>query len=273
MTNPVGLCTVAFKERSVREIAEMAAAAGADGLEIWGQPPHIGYPIDSVQCRRVRETVASHGLTICALGSYFQPGKTISFAGVMPDPENQIRLADLLGTKVIRIWAGTANYDDASPEERESVCEAIGDFADAAHKEGMSVVLERHNSSLTNSWTSPAAVLETIARSNVHLNYQVPHPVRPEELAAGAVDDYRRYLKDSAHAHVQNYRARHGETESPIRCYLDEGVADYSGLGDAAAEAGYNGYFMVEFLPDDLEGLTPVEALRRDIDYLSRCLS
>ena len=273
MSYSVGLCTLAFKALSIADIADIAAAAGADGVEMWGQPPHVGYPIDADQCRQVRKTVASRGLDICALGSYFQPGKTPSFGGVAPDAENQIRLAELLGTSKIRIWAGNVNYDDASPDEREGIYDAIRAFADAADNEGMTVVLERHNDSLTNSWTSPAEVLKSIARSNVHLNYQVAHPVPANELATRAVEDYRCYLKRSAHAHIQNYRTLPGDRSGPTRCYLDEGLADYSQLGKAAEEAGYDGYFMVEFLPNDLEGLTPVEALKRDIAYLRDCLS
>ncbi len=272
MNNRIGVCTVAFKEQSIDDIADLAAAAGADGLEIWGQPPHVAYPLDPDQCRLIRGAVTSRGLEICALGSYFRPGMNPSFAGVSPDADNQVKLAELLGTRVIRVWAGSGNYDDTSQDDRASICKSIASFADVALKSGMSVVLERHNSSLTNSWISPATVLEMIGRRNVYLNYQVPHPIPPAELAAGAIEDYRRYLRVSAHSHLQNYRGTPGDPQNPVRCFLDEGAADYSQIGHAVAASGYEGYFMVEFLPDDLQGLSTIEALKRDIDYLRSCL-
>lgn len=39
MTNGVGVCTIAFKQKPIDDVLSLAAAAGADGVELWGQPP------------------------------------------------------------------------------------------------------------------------------------------------------------------------------------------------------------------------------------------
>lgn len=270
MMNRIGVCTVAFKTLKIRQIAEMAAGAGAEGLEIWGQPPHVPYPLDQRACESIRTDAADAGLEIAAFGSYYKPGDDVAFNGIALDAENQVGLATLLGTAIIRIWAGTKNGEDTSADERGMVIDGIRKFADVAGDAGISVVLERHGNSLTHGWDAPEHVIEEVGRDNVSLNYQVTHPAAPDDLAARGAADYRRLLPISSHAHIQNHR----RAESGLsRCYLDEGLVDYAGLGRAAAEAEYRGWFMIEFLPDDLEGEDTIGALRRDVDYLRGCLS
>ncbi|MBT3275921.1 MAG: hypothetical protein HN368_22420, partial [Spirochaetales bacterium] len=130
----------------------------------------------------------------------------------------------------------------------------------------MEVVLERHNETLTNTWESPRRVLDLIDRPNMSLNYQVVYPAPVTELRENSAADYRELLGRAAHAHMQNYQELpNGELK---RCFLDEGIVDYSALGEAARSAGYAGAFMVEFLPDDTHGLSDVEALRRDLQFI-----
>ena len=130
----------------------------------------------------------------------------------------------------------------------------------------IALVLERHNDSLTNSWASPKNVFAELANDSVRLNYQVVYPTSVDILQTHAVADYYYYLSVSAHAHLQNYVE--GAEGRLARTFLAEGVVDYSRLGKAAALCGYSGYFAVEFLPDQYEGYSQVEALRRDIDFL-----
>jgi len=206
------------------------------------------------------------GLEICALGSYYKAMERTEYCGVVLNAENQVRTALLLGTKVIRIWAGNQNYDECAPKRRERILQDISDFAAVAEAAGVIVVLERHNNSLTNSWESPGIVLDALCRANVRLNYQIVHPATGDNYRAHSVADYCQYLRVSSHAHLQNYREQADGTL--IRTFLDDGVVDYSQLGIAAARAGYNGFFCIEFLPDMYDGYSKVDALRRDIRYL-----
>ena len=51
----VGVCSIAFKDRSAREALQAIAKTGADSVELWGQPPHLPFPIDVDWCQRLRE--------------------------------------------------------------------------------------------------------------------------------------------------------------------------------------------------------------------------
>ncbi len=270
MNNRVGVCCVAFKDKTPEEIIVLADEAGADGVEIWAQPPHVRLPVDKRECEALRNFAASRDVEILALGSYYRPGSDTVLDEKLT-PENQIALAKAMGIELIRILAGNCNFEDAAAEIRSSVVTGIQDFADLASRENIGLVLERHGGTLTNTWESPSTVLNLVDRANTKLNYQMVHPASAQDLRTRGVADYKTLLGISSHAHIQNFTERTGG--DLYRCFLDEGLVDYSGLGAAASASGYSGAFMVEFLPDDTHGLNETEALRRDITYLKSCLS
>ena len=37
----LGLCTIAFQEKPLEEVIDIAADHGFDGIELWGKPPHL----------------------------------------------------------------------------------------------------------------------------------------------------------------------------------------------------------------------------------------
>jgi sugar phosphate isomerase/epimerase len=37
----LGLCTIAFREKPLEDMIDIAADYGFDGIEIWGQTPHM----------------------------------------------------------------------------------------------------------------------------------------------------------------------------------------------------------------------------------------
>lgn len=261
-----GMCTIGFGKKPVTAALDIAARAGADGVEIWGRPDHIRYPLDSAQIREVREHAESLALEICCLGSYFQAGAATEYAGVKLDARNQVRLARELGTSMIRIWAGTASRAATPPETARKVIEDIRVFADHAADARIQVVLERHHGSLTEGWDGVKELLSEIAHPDVFLNWQIVGGEDEEELATRGVADYTALLPLSRHAHMHNYTAM--DDGSLKRCYLDAGIVDYKGLASVARTAGYRGYFMVEFPPELTEGLGEVESIRRDIDFL-----
>ena len=271
LTQGVGVCSIAFKERSAADALRAIAAAGADSIELWGQPPHLPFPVDEAWCADLREQASDLGLSFCALGSYYCPGRHPSYDGHPVTKKNQLTAVRALGAPIVRIWPGSAGHAATAPEERERLYAEIRDFADGARDAGILVVLERHVGSLTEGWDAPLTVLEEIDHPAVALNYQVVYPAPREELATRAVPDYRRLLPHSRHAHLQNYTAAAGDR--PPRTLVADGVVDYGELGAAARECGYDGSFMIEF-PADEHGETSVDdAIRADVAGVRRLLS
>lgn len=267
----VGICSIAFKERSAVQALRAIAAAGADCVELWGQPPHLPYPVDAGWCAALREQAGELGLRICALGSYFRPGAHPAYGGRPVTKENQLAAARALGAPIIRIWPGTAAHSATAPAERERLYAEIRDFADAARDAGVTVVLERHSGTLTEGWDAPLTVLQEIGHPAVALNYQVVYPAPAEALAARGADDYRRLLPHARHAHLQNYAAAPGGR--PPRTLVADGVVDYGRLGETARACGYDGAFMIEFPADERRGMSVPDALRADVAGVRRLLS
>ena len=48
----LGLCRIAFRETSLEDVLDIAADYGFDGVEIWGQAPHIPPAYDAEYVKR-----------------------------------------------------------------------------------------------------------------------------------------------------------------------------------------------------------------------------
>lgn len=272
----VGLCTIAFKELAINEVIAIAARTGAEAIEVWGQPPHVAYPLDYRQLEATRLEAERNKLDLAVYGSYFRPGKSEVFDGVAVDAENQIDAARILGARIIRIWPGNDNPGVVGAKAELSIIDDIRRFADAAANAGIETVLERHNNTLTHGWDAPEKLLDRIAHDHVFLNYQIPYPMPEAEYAERSIEDFRKYLPLSRHAHIQNYhQSPSGELE---RTFLEHGVVDYRELGTAVEDSGFRGYLMIEFsaLSSDESGdrthTELIEAVGTDIDYLDSLL-
>ena len=261
-----GLCTIAFKATPIEEVISIAADAGASCLELWGQPPHVAYPIDNGALEALGQNAQSKAVPIVVFGSYFQPGKDVVYDGIEVTVENQVAAAASVGAKLIRIWAASKDLNEASTDERQRWYGEMRRFADAAGAEGIDTVLERHSGTLTHGWDAPTEVLAEIDHPRVFLNYQIAYPMPVGDYSRRCIDDYTRLLPLSRHAHIQNY------IETPAgplkRTLLDRGVVDYSKLGVACREADYRGCLMIEFPADIRGGMNAVAAVAADIAYL-----
>ena len=69
----LGLCTIAFRDRPLEEVISIADDYGFDGIEIWGQEPHMPATYDSEYIERVRKLIEGRDLEVSAYGSYVNP--------------------------------------------------------------------------------------------------------------------------------------------------------------------------------------------------------
>lgn len=262
-----GICTIACRDLSLTEAIDTAAEVGAEGVEVWGQPPHVSYPPDPDEIAEVVAHAAAKGIEIPVFGSYYRVGREVEYDGVAVTKENQIELTKLFGAPIIRIWAGTKNYEECSEDEIEAVMADVREFGDRAADNGISVVLERHANTILNRWDNVAEVMERIGHDNVALNWQIPCPAGNREYRENSVDDYMTLLPYAGHCHMQNHTHEESDTWRG-RTLLDEGIADYSRFDEALRKADYDGWLMLEFAADERGELSKLEAMRHDIGFL-----
>lgn len=247
----IGLCTISNTDASVRSVLSTAADAGYDGVEIWGDG-HVGdSPGDDPE--RVATTAAEFGLEIPVYGSYLRAGSD-SFERKL---STELEMADALGASLIRVWAGTQEYQDHVPAHWARVVDDLQVLSRRAADLGVGVTVEKHEGTLTNRATGARALVEAVDRENCGLNYQPLFFHSADELVAEA-RDLARYANN---VHLQAVGERGGDD----RTLLEDAYFDCEAVLEPFREASFSGYVEVEFVDRD----RPYEvAVRRDLEYL-----
>ncbi|MFA5859052.1 MAG: sugar phosphate isomerase/epimerase family protein [Elusimicrobiota bacterium] len=269
--NKVGLCTIAFKDKNVDEVIKIAADCGAECVELWSRPPHVAYPVSDDIVNKVKPLCDTNNIEIVVLGSYLNGLKIVNNNSIDVSIENEIRVAIMFNAKIIRLWAGIHNFVDSSEQEIDTVIKFLQRSCDKAAIEGITIVIERHNNTITNGWHDvPLKLLERVGRKNCKLNYQPPYPFTEEDYKTKMGQDMKLLLPVSGHCHLQNYKIANGQH---VSAPLGSGVIDYSGLGKFVRESGYTGAFMLEFMPKSgYETSDPRVIIKAELDYIKKII-
>ena len=252
----VGLCTISSKDRSVEEVIELAGEVGYDGLEIWGQD-HVGD--GSVEtCTHIAETATEHGLEIASYGSYLRCG-TDEFANEL---EHELAVTDRLGTELIRVWAGRQEYGDHDPEHWDRVVADLERLTERAAEYDVSVTVEKHANTVTNTLEGAKSLIETIDDDRCLLNYQPSFSIPADELEREA----SALTALSNQVHLQTVR----ECGSSQRAPLSASFYDLEAILDPFLENGFDGYANVEFVTDERPYR---EALEADLGTVRSAIS
>ena len=255
-----GIATIALRKYDVFHAVDLAAEAGFLGVEIWGRPPHTPDEFDEDFTRKIRDHVRSSGLKVCMFGSYVNPSS--------PDFEQKaadaLKIAKILGTRRIRIWAGNKEPHDADDELWKHVGQSLHEFALRAEYEGITLAVEMHGGTLCLTPEGALRLIEEANAPNLKLNYQVADPSNPDsERIIGMVGDY------VVNVHAQNHSPSALAGGKMELCWIEEGLVDYDHLLGLLAKHGFKGFVEAEFLKDESvsEGAM-LESLRKDAEYL-----
>lgn len=239
----LGLCSIAALDRPLAELADAAARAGLDALEITARPPHLD-PDDDASVEAARRVALARGLGVVAYGSYFGTSERSGEAHA----ERDVAVARMLGTRRIRVWANPVPSDEGRPDR---VVASLRGLCDRAAAFGLDVVVERHLGSFADTPERVEDLVRAVDRPNFALNYQVLDFLPADEVA-GQPGDAARLAGDARYMHVKNYRAPEEEGgRLRFGAGLADGEVDYGALLVAAARAGYRGPISIEFLAAD----------------------
>lgn len=231
-----GLVSVTFRQLAVPEIVALVTRAGLRAVE-WGGDVHVP---DPVAARETAARCADAGVEVAAYGSYYRAGAGEPF-------EEVLATATALGAPRIRIWAG--RLGSAQEPSRRAVVEDIARVATLAAGEGVTVCLEYHANTLTDTLESTVELLRAVPA--VRPYWQPPIGVsRADALAA--VRELRPVT-----AHVFTW------SDTGARLPLADGEA----LWRPVLSTMDGGYALLEFVRDD-----DPEAFLEDAETLSRWL-
>lgn len=254
-TMNLGVCTISSKERSVSTIAEICGNLDIDGIELWGRE-HVGDGSPEA-CRTIAGVTAKHGLAIPVYGSYLRLGSS-DFTKSM---HSELVTAEALGADLIRVWAGEQEHQDCEEGHLEQVIADLRRLDDAAIDRGISVTVERHSGTVTNTTAGAEELISRTDSTNVGLNWQ-PYFEHDTEAIA---DDIERLAGLANNVHVQAVTAP-GETK---RVALADAYFDVSHIIDTLQNSGYDGYIEVELVTQR----APYQAaLAADVTFLRTLL-
>lgn len=255
-----GIATIALRRYDIFQALDLAAEAGFRGVEVWGKPPHTPEEFDEEHTLRVRDRARANGLKVGVFGSYVRP--------VLPDfeqkAEDALRIAKILGARVIRVWAGNKEPHEADDDLWTFVALKLRDFALRAEDQGITLAMEMHGGTLCATPEGALRVIEQSGSPNLKLNFQVIDMEKPDlERTIDLVGDL------VVNVHAQNYRPSRREPGKMELCLVEEGVVDYDRVLSLLSERGFNRFVEVEFLKGEHDGEeTMLDSLKRDAAYL-----
>jgi 3-dehydroshikimate dehydratase len=257
-----GIATISFNDQPVDTALAWCAAAGARDIELWGRG-HLPEEASDGEVARVRAAAGELGLEIACYGAYARAGVA---EWTVARFRRVLAIAAGLGAPRIRVWAGAMGSAAATEADWDAVTAALRAWGALAADAGLTLVVERHANTLTDYGDTARRLIDRVGLPAVRLNYQVPYPLDP----AGYADltaDLRRHLPVSAHIHVQNYRA-----DDLKRVPLADGMVRYAAWPPLLADAAFDGWAMLEFLPETTD-LPPVELAKAELASLRMLLN
>jgi len=170
-----GLCSITFRQLSVREIIKLVQKASLDGIE-WGGDIHVPHG-NFKKANEVAANCRDTGIEISSYGSYYRSGTkdTLSFRAVA-------ETAKALGAPMIRIWAGGLGSDNAGDADRKKVIDDLMKCAEIASELKMPIGLEKHGGTLTDTMDSTALLMRELTGTNIRFYWQPAVGAEPKSL-------------------------------------------------------------------------------------------
>lgn len=231
-----GLVSISFRKFLPAKIVQMCVKAGLDGIE-WGGDIHVPHG-DTQLAAAIRKITLDAGLEIPAYGSYYRAGISeqagLSFAAVLAS-------AVELKTPTIRVWAGKHGSAETDEAGRLQVIEDLRRISGMADRKGITISLEFHGGTLTDTNESTVKLMEELNGSNVKFYWQPP------------VGQTLEYCCEGLSAVLPRLTNIHAFHWVPEKRPLAEGIPQWEKYLEIAAADGKDHYVMLEFVLRDSE--------------------
>jgi 3-dehydroshikimate dehydratase len=189
-----GLCSVTFRQLAADAIVDLASEAGLEAVE-WGADVHVP-PGATTAAASLAERCAAAGIHCGSYGSY------LGVAGD-DDAEPVLDTALALGAPNVRVWCPMGLGPDASPERRAEVARSLEGIARAAHERALTVSLEFHPGTLTETAGSALALLCEVQAPNLFTYWQPDPALAPPQLHT----ELATVAEHVSHLHVFHWQA------------------------------------------------------------------
>jgi len=163
-----GLCTIAFSEKLLEEVLNLAKEVGFDGVEIWGKEPHMGEVFDEERVQKVKKMVDERNLSVSMFGSYLHLG----VEGEVSKTDSILKIAQGLGTSIVRVWASNKGSHEATEGDWENCIRDLEKACGKAEKMGITLAIEMHTKTLADRGETTRRLIEKVSLPNLKVNFQ-----------------------------------------------------------------------------------------------------
>jgi sugar phosphate isomerase/epimerase len=263
----ISFSTIALIEHPAEKVIELAAAWGFDGIDLCVSPRgHVAHDACDRTIADLRAMSEAHGLRVAGLYGY---GGRKLLGGDGADDQAliraEIRLASLLGTTSLRVFAG---HEGEPAENAEGFAAALRPLCQEAQARGIRIVLPNHND-LAGTASRATALFRLLGLGSAGLIFNGPtlelagqDPLTQLDLAWPLIE--RIEVKDF----------RRDGAGRPVPVALGEGDAFLGPLLAHAVARGFRGWVTVHYLrnlyPDAEDARA---ALPRSLAWLRKALS
>ena len=242
--NKTGLVSISFRQHSPEFIVEKAKEAGLHFIE-WGSDAHVPEN-DLENAKKVSEFTKKAGLEVSSYGTYYRLGQNM-------DIEPYLETARVLGTDILRIWAGNCGSAEVSADLRKSMVTEAKEVCKKASEYGKQIHFEYHRYTLTDTVESAMELIKEIDEPNCGLYWQPQYTRSFEEN-----------LKELALVlpYVEIVHMFYWD-DKDNRLFLKQGIEEIKEYVKRARDK----IFLLEFVPDN-----NIEYLKQEAESLKEVL-
>lgn len=243
-----GLTSVTFRDKSVTDIIALAKEAGLSEIE-WGADGHVKAG-DLELAHQVKAACDDALIKLPSYGSYYKGTAIEDFMPVLDS-------AKALGTPIIRIWAGRIPPETITQDEFELLVGHLQEACDLASDAKITLALEYHRKSMTQSAQGALRLLKAVNRINLKTYWQP----NPEVSFLEHLEEIKAIAPYLVSFHVFNW------DQANTRYLLSEqdGIQRWRAYIAQARLLGVEPNALLEFVKDD-----SLDAFRQDAQSLKQ---
>ncbi|HAM39331.1 MAG TPA: hypothetical protein DCP53_08080 [Elusimicrobia bacterium] len=235
-----------FRKLSVKEYFKSVNKLGICGLEMHIDAKETKNSLDSTnpveEAKKAKELSEKYCVSISsiAIGNDFTLNNDDDINRQIENVKRAIDLADMLDSRIIRIFAGFIEKSKITDSTYKKVWDSLNNVGKYAEKKNITLCIENHGG-ITANGDDCLKVLKGIKSKAVAINFD---PANFYFYGEDPLKGLRKVAKYIKYAHWKDVKKVNDKNEY---CAFGEGIIDWTPIIKELGKIGYNGYYSIEY--------------------------